>query len=104
MHRQDGNLPARKESPYMETYMETLSKKTTILLSPSLHDRLTRLAAERGTSLGDLVRRACEDHYGVPSEEERLAAVRALAALSLPVGTPAEMAAESVPDPNSPLP
>lgn len=74
-----------------------LSKKTTILFSPGLHARLTRLAAEKGTSLGDLVRTACEQQYQETSREEKLAAVRALAALKLPVGSPRKMKRESVP-------
>ena len=76
-----------------------LSKKTTILFPPALHGRLSRLAALQGVSLGDLVRRACEREYGLASPDERLAAVRSLAAHSLPVGTPEEMARESVPAP-----
>jgi len=76
-----------------------LSKKTTILFSPELHERLSRLAVERGTSLGDLVRTACESQYGLPTKDEKLAAVRSLAALTLPVGDPQQMKRESVPDP-----
>lgn len=75
-----------------------LVKRTTILLSEELHDRLTRLAEREGTSLGELVRRACEIQYGQASPEERLAAVRELGNLSLPVGEPAAMARESTPD------
>lgn len=81
-----------------------LSKKTTILFPPSLHDRLTRLAALQGVSLGDLVRRACIREYGMSSPEDRVEAVRDLAALGLPVGTPEEMATESVPAPEELLP
>lgn len=81
-----------------------LSKKTTILFSPDLHARLLRLARQKGTSLGDLVRSACEKQYGLATVEERLEAVDALAALSLPVGSPEEMARESVPDPDDLLP
>lgn len=76
-----------------------LTKKTTILFPPDLHARLTRLADLKGTSLGELVRSACEKQYGLASTEERLAAVKALASLDLPVGTPEEMARESVPAP-----
>jgi hypothetical protein len=82
----------------MEVYME-LSKKTTILFSPELHECLSRLAVERGTSLGDLVRTACERQYCLPTKDEKLAAVRSLAALTLPVGDPKQMKRESVPDP-----
>ena len=76
-----------------------LSKKTTILFSPDLHERLSRLAVERGTSLGDLVRTACERQYVLPTKDDKLAAVRSLAALTLPVGDTRQMKRESVPDP-----
>ena len=81
-----------------------LSKKTTILFPPELHDRLTRLAAQRRTSLGSLVREACERQYGRSAPEDRLRAVRALAQLSLPVGSPEEMARESLPSADELLP
>jgi len=81
-----------------------LSKKTTILFSPELHRRLSRLAARRGASLGELVREACERQYGVVGSDARLEAVGALAGLGLPVGTPAAMKRESLPDPDALLP
>lgn len=76
-----------------------LVKKTTILFSPELHAHLTRLADQRETSLGELVRSACEQVYGRVSPEHRLEAVAALGDLALPVGTPADMKQESVPEP-----
>ena len=76
-----------------------LTKKTTILFPPVLHERLTQLATQRGTSLGDLVRSACEREYGEPSREERRAAVRQLSSLRLPVGGVRRMKRESVPSP-----
>ena len=81
-----------------------LSKKTTILFSPEQHRRLTELAARRGTSLGDLVREACVEAYGLTDTDGRIAAAAELAALSLPVATPAQMKRESVPDPDLLLP
>lgn len=81
-----------------------LSKKTTILLSPDLHARLARLARQRGVSMGELVRTACERQYGLVSAEARLAAVREMAGLCLPVGDPAEMKRQSVPDAGELLP
>ena len=66
-----------------------LTKKTTILFPPDLYEQLSRLAEQQGTSLGDLVRKACEVQYGLASAETRLEAVRRLAAMSLPVGDPA---------------
>jgi hypothetical protein len=80
----------------MEATMER-AKKTTILFPLDLHERLSRLAERQGTSLGDLVRRACELQYGRVSAETRLEAVRQLAAMSLPVGDPGTMKQESVP-------
>lgn len=75
-----------------------LSKKTTILFPRELHARLARLARQRGTSLGDLVRAACEKHYGLFSEEDRLVAVRGLSDLTLPVSDPSTMKRESTPN------
>jgi hypothetical protein len=80
----------------LEVAMTWLSHKTTILLSDGLHRRLTELARERGQSLGELVRQACERQYGLTDERARLEAVEALAALRLPVGPVEQMIAESV--------
>lgn len=74
-----------------------LSKKTTILLSPDLHEQLTRRAERERTSLGELVRRACRAEYGFHSREERQRALEELVALRLPVGEPDQMKRESVP-------
>lgn len=81
-----------------------LSKKMTILLSPDLHTRLSRLAEQLGLSMGELIRTACERQYGIASQEDRLEAVRALSGLDLPVGTPGAMKRESVPPPDELLP
>jgi len=88
---------------YMEAYME-LSKKTTILFPPEMHEQLVALAEQLGTSLGALVRRACQREYGIASTSQRLAAVRELRSLALPVATAEEMAAESVPRPGDLMP
>lgn len=74
-----------------------LSKKTTILLSEEGHRQLSALASRKGVSMGQLIREACEQVYGVVDADERVSAISALAALSLPVGTPAAMKRESVP-------
>ena len=81
-----------------------LSKKTTILFPPDLHERLKRLAAQRGTSLGQLVRSAVETQYGLVPVDDRVQAALELCEMCLPVGTPEEMAAESVPAPEDLLP
>ncbi len=74
-----------------------LSKKTTILFPPDLYARLARLARQDRTSVGELVRNACVQQYGVRPAADRSALVRELASLRLPVGTPEEMESESVP-------
>ena len=84
--------------------MDKLTKKTTILFQPDLHRRLTRLADQRGTSLGELVRSACEKQYGIGGSEERIQAARAIGALELPVCAPAQMKRESQPQPDETLP
>lgn len=81
-----------------------LTKKTTILLSPDLYERLIRTAKERKKSLGQLVREACQIQYGYVSSEDRLRAVDELRRLSLPVGSPRKMKRESVPAPEDLLP
>ena len=42
-----------------------LTKKTTILFPPDLHEQLSRLAEQQVTSLLGLVRKACEIQYGL---------------------------------------
>lgn len=81
-----------------------LTKKTTILLSPDMHERLASLAAERKTSMGQLVREACERQYGDLSVTDRLAVVQRLGALNLPTGSVEQMERESVPDPEDRVP
>lgn len=81
-----------------------LEKKTTILFSPALHEHLVQLAKQRGTSLGQLVREACEVQYGYVSRDDRLKAVSDLEALSLPVASPRHMKQESVVAPRDLLP
>ncbi len=81
-----------------------LSKKTTILFPPRLYDHLVEVARRRKTSLGQLVRAACEAQYGDLSLEERLEAVRDLANLMLPTGSPEQLKRESVPTVDDLLP
>ena len=81
--------------------MERLTKKTTILFSPGLHARLMRLAEQQATSLGELVRSACKHQYGMVPAEEKVAAVRRMAALALPVASVRRMKRESIADAGS---
>jgi len=85
---------------YPYTYME-LSKKTTILFPPKLYARLARRARRERTSVGELVRNACVQQYGLRAAGDRSAVVRELASLRLPVGAPEEMERESVPAPGA---
>ena len=78
-----------------------LTKKTTILFPPGLHRRLTRLAEQKRTSLGDLVRSACEHEHGAVPAPEKVAAVRRMAALALPVSSPRRVKQLSVVDARS---
>jgi hypothetical protein len=87
----------------MEVDME-LTKKTTILLPPDLHEQLTLLARERRVSVGHLIRSACRKQYSMVPKEERLCAVRELCRLNLPVGTVARMKRESIAGPDALLP
>lgn len=75
-----------------------LSKKTTILFPPDQYGQLARLAQQRKTSVGKLVRDACRVQYRLSSRDERRALVSQLATLNLPVGSPAKMKSESAPD------
>jgi len=84
--------------------MDDLSKKTTILFTPDLHRHLRQVAKQRGVSIGELVREACIAQYGIAGSERRLRAVREMARLELPVGTPQHMERESVADPDALLP
>ena len=76
-----------------------LTKKTTILLTPRLYSLLKRLSESTNTSIGELIRSACEKQYGLCPESEALEAAERLAAYELPVDTPASMKRESVPGP-----
>ena len=76
-----------------------LSKKTTILFPPDLHERLKRLAKIRGVSIGELVRSACEAQYRLVPSGERHALVLELAAMELPVSDTRTMKKQAAPDP-----
>ena len=71
-----------------------LSKKTTILFSKKQFALLKRIAASRNTSIGDLIRKACEENYGLISEAEAETAVDRLSQFSLPVSDIEEMKQE----------
>lgn len=76
-----------------------LVKKTTILFPPDLYDQLARLARQKNTSVGELVRSACRAQYTPTPNRDAMAAVNELATLPLPSGSSEEMERESVPVP-----
>lgn len=73
-----------------------LSKKTTILFSPEQHEQLARLAEQRSSSIGELVRDACTEVHGFSMPEDRRNAVAEISRLSLPVSDVATMKRQSV--------
>ncbi len=81
-----------------------LSKKTTILFSPQMHQQLARLADHKRTSLGDLVRDACQKQYRLVSNERRLQAVQQLGRMTLPVDDAQVMRDQAVPSAGDLLP
>lgn len=81
-----------------------LSKKTTILLSPRLYSLLKNLSESTSRSIGELIRAACEQQYGLFPEGEALEAADRLATFQLPVGTATSMKQESVPAPEELMP
>lgn len=80
----------------MAATKKTLSKKTMVLLTPELHRRLKSIAKKRHTSVGALVREACERSYSGATVEERLAAVKRMSEMNLPVSDVATMKRESI--------
>lgn len=70
-----------------------LSKKTTILMTPALHERLAQVSKETGKSMGELIREACEQRY-LNTVERRLAALNRLSQLNGPVSDIATMKEE----------
>ena len=65
--------------------MQTLTKKATILFSPAVYRKLERVAEREGTSVAHLIRQAAIQCYLVPDRRTRMEAVKALAAMQLPV-------------------
>lgn len=53
------------------------------------------LPSQKGVSMGELIRSACEQQYGILSRDGRISAARALSMLSLPVASPRKMKNDS---------
>jgi hypothetical protein len=80
----------------MDTDMQFLTKRATVLFSPELYARLADLSEQRHSSIGELVREACRVQYSLASLKDRLSLVDRLGALQLPVCTQEEIERESV--------
>jgi hypothetical protein len=76
--------------------MPTFTKRIQVLVSPEQHTRLQAIAQTQGESVGALVRKAVEEVYLRPEQQERMAAVQQMAALALPVADWEQMERESV--------
>ena len=76
--------------------MASMTKKTTVLFDPDRYERLRRVAKARGRSVGDLIRESVEARFGLVPGPDRVRAVEAIGAMSLPVGTWEEMEAETI--------
>jgi plasmid stability protein len=66
--------------------MPTLTRRTQLLLDDDLHQRLRKIAAERGISLGALIREAINEKLLVSAQDDRAKAIdELLAAEPMPV-------------------
>lgn len=70
------------------------SKKTTILFNPVVYEKLARIAKERGESVAHLVRESAVQKYLLPDQSTRIAALKALSSMNLPVSDWPEMERE----------
>lgn len=74
--------------------MEQIEKKTTILLTHTLHRRLLKLSHITGKSMGQLMREAAEKQYFSAPPAEKREIVRKMAAMNVSTGTPEEIKAQ----------
>lgn len=73
--------------------MHMFSERTQVLLSRDQRERLERMAAREGRSVGSVIREAIES-YTAAGPRSRIAAAEALIAMDLPVGDWEQMKAE----------
>jgi predicted DNA-binding protein len=66
-------------------HVAQLTRRTQLLLDDELHERLRRIAAERGVSLGALIREAIDEKLARVQDARAEAAERLLAADPMPV-------------------
>jgi predicted DNA-binding ribbon-helix-helix protein len=75
--------------------MARLTKRVQVLLEPFQYQRLEEIARQRDRSVGALIREAIDQTYLQGAVKDRLAAVRVLAAMQLPVADWEQMERES---------
>ncbi len=75
--------------------MRMFTERTQVLLSPEQRQRLQRMAARDGRSVGSVIREAIES-YTAAGPHSRAAAASALIAMDLPVGEWEQMKAEII--------
>jgi hypothetical protein len=51
-------------------------KRTSVFLSPSQHEKLTKRSEETGAPMAELIRRAIDDHFGKRGESSRREGVK----------------------------
>ena len=76
--------------------MATLTKRVQVLLDPFQYQRLDEIARQRNRSVGALIREAIDQVYLQDAVAERVASVRALAAMELQAADWEQMERESV--------
>ena len=69
-------------------------KRVEVLFDPEQYARLDRIAKERRESVGALIREAVARQYLGPTKEEKLAAVRWIAAQNIDLGSWEELEEE----------
>lgn len=66
--------------------MHSLTKKTTILLSPELYSQLRQVSRMTHKPVAELIRQAVIERYMLSSSKDRTAAVNSLAEMKTPIG------------------
>ena len=74
--------------------MENIEKKTTILLTPALHRKLSKLSRITHKSMGQLFRDAVENQYFSSVSSKKTDILQKMAAMNVPVGEPKEIEQE----------
>lgn len=63
-------------------------KKTTLLFDDEVYEKLKEKSKLEKVSIGELVREAVSNYYGIKTMEEKMKALNRLKMLNLPVGEP----------------